>query len=105
MSVAQKFGGLIEEASESFADKIVTLRREIHREPELGFDTKKTAEKVLAALDGLPLEVETGLAENGIVATLKGEGGGPTVALRADMDALPIQEETDLPFASEEDGK
>ncbi len=49
--------------------------------------------------------METGLAENGIVATLKGEGDGPTVALRADMDALPIQEETDLPFASEEDGK
>ena len=105
MSVIQGFSGLEEEIRDSFGEDIVSLRREIHREPELGFDTKKTAEKVLDALEGLPLEVETGLAENGIVATLKGEGGGPTVALRADMDALPIQEETDLPFASEEDGK
>lgn len=105
MSVIQGFSGLEEEIRDSFGEDIVSLRREIHREPELGFDTKKTAEKVLDALEGLPLEVETGLAENGVVATLKGEGDGPTVALRADMDALPIQEETDLPFASEEDGK
>ena len=105
MSVAQRFDGLEEEVCEGFGEKIVALRRDIHREPELGFDTKKTAEKVLAALDGLPLVVQTGVAENGVVATLKGEGDGPTVGLRADMDALPIHEETDLPFASEEDGK
>src|SRR5919199_181217 len=101
----QGLSGLEEEIRDSFGEDIVALRREIHREPELGFDTKRTAEKVLDALEGLPLEVETGLAENGIVATLKGEGDGPTVALRADMDALPIQEETGLPFASETDGK
>jgi len=105
MDVAQRFEGLKEEVRESFGEDIVSLRREIHREPELGFDTKKTAEKVLAALDGLPLEIQTGVAENGIVATLKGGGEGPTVALRADMDALPIHEETELPFASETDGK
>ncbi len=105
MSIAQEFGGLEEEIRDGFGEDIVALRREIHREPELGFETQKTAEKVLDALDGLPLEIETGIAENGVVATLKGEGDGPTVALRADMDALPIQEETDLPFASEEDGK
>ena len=105
MSVAQKFDGLKEEVRESFAEKIVALRRDIHREPELGFDTKKTAEKVLATIEGLPLDVQTGVAENGIVATLKGEGDGPTVGLRADMDALPIHEETGLPFASEIDGK
>ncbi len=105
MDVAQRFEGLKEEVRESFGEDIVSLRREIHREPELGFDTIKTAEKVLAALDGLPLEIQTGVAENGIVATLKGGGEGPTVALRADMDALPIHEETGLPFASETDGK
>jgi amidohydrolase len=105
VGVAQRFDGLEEEIRDSFGEDIVALRREIHREPELGFDTKKTAEKVLNALDGLPLEMETGVAENGIVATLKGEGDGPIVALRADMDALPIQEETGLPFASQEDGK
>src|SRR3712207_4649421 len=105
MDVSQKFEGLRAEIEESFGEKIVALRRDIHREPELGFDTEKTAEKVLAALDGLPLEIETGVAQNGIVATLRGEGEGPTVALRADMDALPIAEETGLPFASETEGK
>ena len=105
MEVTQRFEGLKEEIQESFGEDIVALRRDIHREPELGFDTEKTAEKVVDALDGLPLEIHTGVAKNGVVATLKGEGGGPTVALRADMDALPIHEATDLPFASEIDGK
>ena len=105
MSVAHGFEGLRQEVRENFGEKIVALRRDIHREPELGFDTEKTAEKVLAAIDGLPLDIQTGVAENGIVATLEGEGDGPTVALRADMDALPILEETGLPFASETEGK
>jgi amidohydrolase len=103
VDVSQRFEGLQAEVEESFGEKIVALRRDIHREPELGFDTEKTAEKVLAALDGLPLEIETGIAQNGIVATLRGEG--PTVALRADMDALPIEEDTGLPFASEIEGR
>ncbi len=105
MAVAQRFNGLKEHVRESFGEKIVALRRDIHREPELGFDTKRTSEKVLGALDGLPLNLQTGVAENGVVATLEGEGDGPTVGLRADMDALPIHEETGLPFASEVDGK
>src|SRR5215203_5641520 len=106
MEVTQRFEGLEEEIREGFGEDIVALRRDIHREPELGFDTEKTAKKVLDALDGLPLEIQTGVAENGVVATLRGEGGGgPTIALRADMDALPIHEATDLPFASEIDGK
>ncbi len=105
MSVTQKFDGLKEEVRDNFGEDIVALRREIHEEPELGFETEKTAEKVLAALHGLPLEIQTGVAQNGVVATLVGEDNGPTVALRADMDALPIHEETDLPFASKEDGK
>ena len=105
MSVVQRFDGLKEEVREGVGERIVALRRDIHREPELGFDTEKTAGKVLAALDGLPLDIRTGVAENGIVATLKGDGAGQTVGLRADMDALPILEETGLPFASEVDGK
>jgi len=105
VDVSQRFEGLQAEAEENFGEMIVALRRDIHREPELGFDTDRTAEKVLAALDGLPLEIETGVARNGIVATLRAEGEGPTVALRADMDALPIQEETNLPFASETEGR
>ena len=105
METAQKFDGLIQKVREDFGEKIVALRRDIHKEPELGFGTEKTAEKVLEALDGLPLEVQTGVAENGIVATLKGSEDGPTIGLRADMDALPIHEETGLDFASETDGK
>jgi hippurate hydrolase len=104
VNVSQRFEGLQAEVEENFGEKIVALRRDIHREPELGFDTERTAQKVLASLDGLPLDIETGVAENGIVATLRG-GEGPTVALRADMDALPIQEETGLPFASEIEGR
>jgi len=105
VSVAQKFNGLKDEVRESFGERMVALRRDIHREPELGFDTRKTAEKVLAALDGLPLDLQTGVAENGIVATLRGGDDGPVVGLRADMDALPIHEETGLPYASEIEGK
>ena len=105
METTQKFEGLIESVWEDFGGRISALRRDIHKEPELGFNTEKTAQKVLDALDGLPLELQTGVAENGIVATLEGGGDGPTVGLRADMDALPIHEETGLPFASETDGK
>ena len=80
MSVVHRFKDLQRETEENFGEKIVALRRDIHREPELGFDTEKTAEKVLAAIDGLPLDVETGVARNGIVATLKGDGNGPTAS-------------------------
>lgn len=105
MDVARKLDGLVDEISANFGEKMVSLRRDIHREPELGFDTEKTAEKILAALDGLPLEIEAGVARNGIVATLKGSKDGLTIGLRADMDALPIHEETGLGFASGTDGK
>ena len=105
MSVVQRFDGLKDKISEDLGERMVSLRRDIHREPELGFDTKRTAEKVLGALEGLPLDIQTGVAQNGIVATLEGEAEGPTVGLRADMDALPIHEETGLPFASEIEGK
>jgi hippurate hydrolase len=104
VDVSQRFEELQAEIEENFGEQIVALRRDIHREPELGFDTERTTKKVLAALDGLPLDIETGVAENGIVATLRG-GEGPTVALRADMDALPIEEETGLPFSSEIEGR
>ncbi|MCL6439726.1 MAG: amidohydrolase, partial [Rubrobacteraceae bacterium] len=99
------FEGLADQIAGKFGERITALRREIHREPELGFETERTARKVLSALEGLPLEVESGVAKNGVVATLEGNGEGPVVVLRADMDALPIREETGLPFASEFDGK
>ena len=105
METTQKFDSLVQNVRESFGEKIVALRRDIHKQPELGFGTEETARKVLDTLDGLPLEIQTGVAENGIVATLEGEGEGPTIGLRADMDALPIHEETGLDFASQTDGK
>lgn len=105
MTVAQRFEGLEAKIKAGHGEKMVALRRAIHEEPELGFGTEKTAAKVLDALDGLPLELQTGVAQNGIVATLRGAGDGPTVGLRADMDALPIAEETGLPFASGVEGK
>ena len=105
MDTVRGYGELEKTIGESFGEKLVSLRRDIHREPELGFDTGKTAQKVLAALKGLPLDIQTGVAENGIVATLEGAGDGSTIGLRSDMDALPIHEETGLPFGSETDGK
>jgi hippurate hydrolase len=105
MGTVQRFEGLEAGIRDHSGGQMVALRRDIHREPELGFDTEKTARKVVEALEGLPLEIETGVAENGLVATLRGSGEGPTVGLRADMDALPIREETGLPFASGIEGK
>ena len=105
MDTTDKLDGLQSRIEENYGDMISALRQDIHREPELGYDTEKTAEKVLGALEGLPLDIETGVAKNGIVATLRGGNDGPTVGLRADMDALPITEETGLPFASRVEGK
>ncbi|HEV2741967.1 MAG TPA: M20/M25/M40 family metallo-hydrolase, partial [Rubrobacter sp.] len=105
MDVTPRLDNLQAEIEERYGEKISSLRRDIHREPEIGFDTEKTARKVLDALKGLPLEIETDVAQNGLVATLAGEAEGPTVGLRADMDALPITEETGLAFVSEVEGK
>ena len=87
--------------AESLSGTIVALRRAIHAEPELGLITPKTRDKVRAALAHLPLEWREGPSTSGMVATLKGgAGAGRSVLLRGDMDALPMPEETGLPFAS-----
>jgi len=82
------------------ADEIAELRHDIHREPEIGLDLPKTQRKVLAALDGLPLEIGTGRALSSVTAVLRGGKPGPAVLLRGDMDALPVTEATGLPYAS-----
>ena len=79
---------------------LVALRRALHADPELGLDLPRTQQKVLAALEGLPLEITTGTATTSVVAVLRGALPGPTVLLRGDMDALPIDEATGLDFAS-----
>lgn len=79
---------------------LISLRRALHADPEIGLDLPHTQQKVLAALDGLPLEVTLGTRTTSIVAVLRGALPGPVVLLRGDMDALPLDEATDLPFAS-----
>jgi hippurate hydrolase len=83
---------------------VVDLRRRIHRTPELGLHLPKTQAEVLRELDGLGLDVRTGSAVTSVVADLAGDGPGPTVLLRADMDALPMPEDTGLEFGSTVDG-
>ncbi|MBW3655317.1 MAG: amidohydrolase, partial [Gemmatimonadetes bacterium] len=80
--------------------KVVAWRRDIHQHPELGNREVRTARLVADHLRGLGLEVQTGVAHTGVVAVLRGGKPGPVVALRADMDALPVSEQVDLPFAS-----
>jgi hippurate hydrolase len=83
---------------------LVTLRRQIHQEPEIGLDLPKTQAKIVAALDGLGLEVTTGKGLSAVTAVLRGSKSNKTVLLRADMDALPITELTDLAYKSQIDG-
>lgn len=85
--------------AQAIAPRIIALRRSIHTEPELGLETPLTLAKVQAELADLPLEWRTGPSSTGAVAILRG-GDGPSVLLRGDMDALPMAEETGLPFAS-----
>lgn len=81
-------------------DDLRALRHALHREPEVGLDLPRTQERVLEAIEGLPLEVSTGQALTSVTAVLRGAKPGPVVLLRGDMDALPVQEEVDLPFRS-----
>ncbi len=99
---------LIEDAK-AISGELVTLRRAIHAEPELGLHTPKTRDKVRMALAHLPLEWREGKSTSGMVAVLKGGAGakgdgGRRVLLRGDMDALPMPEETGLDFASQVPG-
>jgi len=86
------------------AGEIAALRHAIHREPEIGLDLPKTQAKVLDALDALPLKISTGRGLSSVTAVLRGSAHsrrpGPVVLLRGDMDALPVTEESGLPYAS-----
>ena len=83
---------------------LVTLRRELHRIPEVGLQLPETQAAVLRALDGLPLEITLGETVTSVVGVLRGgrptEGKRPVVLLRADMDALPVEELTGLDYAA-----
>jgi len=90
--------------AKSVVDDAIELRRRIHRHPELGLALPRTQAAILEALDGLPLDVKTGQRTTSVVARLTGGRPGPTLLLRGDMDALPLKEDTGLPFASEVEG-
>jgi hippurate hydrolase len=91
-------------AAYSDADRTIDLRRRLHRHPEIGLNLPRTQATVLEALADLPVEVTTGKTTSSVVAVLRGARPGPTYLLRGDMDALPVQEDTGLPFASEVPG-
>ena len=84
----------------SIETKVIELRRQLHQHPELSNRETKTSQLVADELKALGLEVKTGVAHTGVVGILKGGKPGPLIALRADMDALPVTEKVDLPFAS-----
>jgi amidohydrolase len=88
----------------AIGQKLIAWRRDIHANPELGNAEIRTSKLVAAHLKKLGLEVRTGVAGTGVVGVLKGGKPGPVVALRADMDGLPVQEQTGLPFASKASG-
>ncbi|MBV9577130.1 MAG: amidohydrolase [Chloroflexi bacterium] len=93
------------EQAQRLLDDVTRLRRAIHREPELGLDLPLTQAKVLEALQGLPLDIHRGQRTTSVMADLHGSQAGRTIILRGDMDALPLQEDTDVPFKSSLDGR
>ncbi|MBE0711656.1 MAG: amidohydrolase [Candidatus Aminicenantes bacterium] len=99
-SVDLKTSQRIDEEIEKNRAEIVKVRRFIHMNPELGNREFETARLIIAKLQPLGFEVRTGIAKTGVVAVLRGSQPGPAVAVRADMDALPVQETTNLPFKS-----
>ncbi|WP_222984276.1 amidohydrolase [Flagellimonas meishanensis] len=90
----------LEQDFQSIESKVIEWRRDIHQNPELSNREFKTAEKIAKHLKSLGLEVQTGVAHTGVVGLLKGDQPGKVVALRADIDALPVTERNDLPFKS-----
>ncbi|CAH0344406.1 N-acyl-L-amino acid amidohydrolase [Bacillus sp. CECT 9360] len=84
---------------ESF-DEMVSIRRYLHQHPELSFKETKTAAYIAEFYNALGIEIRTGVGGNGVVARIQGSKPGKTVALRADFDALPIQDEKDVPYKS-----
>lgn len=89
---------------ESFADDLTAIRRDLHMHPELGFQEHRTSGIVAGLLEGWGLRVTRGIGGTGVVGVLEGSRTGRSIGLRADMDALPMEEQTNLPFASRNPG-
>jgi len=104
-SIAAVTGEELDDAAAALEGQVIEWRRDFHRHPELANREIRTAARVAEHLRSLGLEVRTGMAHTGVVAVLQGGFPGPTVLLRADMDALPVTEKTDLPFRSTATGE
>ncbi len=92
--------------AQEIKSEITEIRRQIHMNPELGFEEKETSELVVKELKELGIEVKANIAKYGVVGLIKGGAGdGPTIGIRADMDALALHEENDVPYKSKIDGK
>ena len=90
----------ISQSADKIEGQVIAWRRDFHEHPELGNNEVRTADIVAKHLRSLGIEVKTGVAKTGVVGILKGGKTGPVVALRADMDALPVTERTPVAFAS-----
>ncbi len=95
-----KLANVIDQRSKALEAKVIQWRRDFHQNPELGNQETRTAKIVADHLRSLGMEVKTGVAYTGVVGILKGGEPGPVVALRADMDGLPVTERVDIPFKS-----
>ena len=91
---------MVAQAADKIESKVIAWRRDFHQHPELGNNEVRTSAIVAKHLQSLGIEVKTGVAKTGVVGILKGGKPGPVIALRADMDALPVIERTPVPFAS-----
>jgi amidohydrolase len=105
LAVAQVDPARIDELAAAAQPQVVEWRRWFHQNPELGNREFKTSEHIAEVLRGMGLEPQTGIAHTGVVAVIEGGKPGPMVALRADIDALPVKEQTGLPFASTAKGE
>jgi amidohydrolase len=104
MSFANDPTTAIREITQRIEPALIEIRRDIHANPELAFEEVRTAGVVADELTRLGIEHQTGIAKTGVVGLIKGGRPGPVLAIRADMDALPIEEKTGLPFASTKQG-
>lgn len=91
--------------TDEISAKLIGIRRQIHQNPELGFEEHETAKLIAGHLESLGLSCRTGVGKTGVVAVIEGDRPGKTLAIRADMDCLPVVEETGLEFASKNEGR
>jgi len=99
-AAADDLAATVDQRIRAIESRVIAWRRDIHEHPELSNRETRTADLIAAHLRKLGMEVKTGIAHTGVVGLLKGGKPGRVVALRADMDALPVVEEVDVPFKS-----